>query len=134
MVRDAGEVVQVSAERLRQLVAEDEELSNMILRAFLARRSLLIDMGAGVRLVGSRYSQDTRRVREFLARNRMPFQWMDLESDEEAEALLRALGVPATETPVVVAGEGVLRNPTNADLAECSDSARAAPRRRCAIW
>jgi len=117
VVRDAGEVVQVSAERLRQLVANDEELSNIIMRAFLARREILIDIGAGVKLVGSRYSRCTHRLREFLVRNRMPFQWMDLEDDEEAEALIRALGICAADTPVVISGEGVLRNPSNAEVA-----------------
>ena len=67
VVRDAGEVIQVPASALRKLLAEDEELSNLILRAFLSRRSILIDLGAGVKVVGSRYSRDTRRVREFLA-------------------------------------------------------------------
>ena len=61
---------------------------------------------------------DTRRLREFLARNRMPYQWIDLEEDEEADALLQALGVDAAETPVVIGGDGVLRNPSNAELAE----------------
>jgi thioredoxin reductase (NADPH) len=117
VVRDAGEVIQVSAERLRALVAEDQELSNIVLRAYLARREILIDVGAGVKLVGSRYSRCTHRLREFLARNRMPYQWMDLEQDEEADALLRALGVDAAETPVVISGEGVLRNPSNAEVA-----------------
>ncbi len=117
VVRDAGEVIQVPASALRKLLAEDEELSNLILRAFMSRRSILIDIGAGVKVVGSRYSQDTRRVRTFLARNRMPYHWMDLEDDEEAEALLRGLGVSACETPVVIGGEQVLRNPTNADIA-----------------
>ena len=118
VVRDAGEVIQVSAERLRALVAENEELSNIILRAYLARREILIDVGAGVKLVGSRYSRCTHRLREFLARNRMPFQWMDLEDDEEADALLQALGIDAAETPVVISGEGVLRNPSNAEVAK----------------
>jgi thioredoxin reductase (NADPH) len=117
VVRDPGEVVQVSAEQLRKLVSGDEELSNIILRAYLARREILIDIGAGVKLVGSRYSQCTRRLREFLARNRMPFHWMDLEDDEEADALLRALGISAADTPVVISGDGVLRNPSNADVA-----------------
>ena len=117
VVRDAGEVVQVSAERLRQLVANDEELSNIIMRAFLARREILIDIGAGVKLVGSRYSRCTHRLREFLVRNRMPFQWMDLEDDGEADALIRALGICAADTPVVISGEGVLRNPSNAEVA-----------------
>ena len=118
VVRDPGEVIQVAAGRLREVVSDDEELSNIILRAYLARRSILIDMGAGVRLVGSRYSQCTHRLREFLARNRMPFQWMDLEDDEEADALLRALGVDASETPVLISGEDVLRNPSNAEVAK----------------
>jgi thioredoxin reductase (NADPH) len=117
VVRDGGEVIQVSAQRLRDVVSDDEDLSNVILRAFLSRRSIMIDIGAGAQVIGSRFSQDTRRLREFLARNRMPFQWMDLEDDEEADALLRALGVDASETPVVIAGEDVLRNPTNAEVA-----------------
>ena len=70
-----------------------------------------------MKLVGSRYSSCTHRLREFLARNRMPFQWMDLEDDEEADALLTALGVDASETPVLISWEGVLRNPSNGEVA-----------------
>src|SRR4051794_10015388 len=116
VVRGAGGGLQMPASRLREIVAEDEELSNIVLRAFLARRSILIDLGAGVRVVGSRYSRDTRRLREFLARNRMPYHWMDLEEDEEADALLRALSVAPADTPVVIRGGDVLRNPSNAEL------------------
>jgi len=118
VVRDPGEVIQFSAEQLRELVSRDEELSNIILRAFLARREILINIGAGVKLVGSRYSQCTHRLREFLARNRMPFQWMDLEDDEQADALLTALDIDPAETPVLITGAGVLRNPSNADVAK----------------
>lgn len=132
VVRDAGEVIQVPAGRLRALLAEDEELSNLILRAFMSRRTILIDIGAGVKVVGSRYSQDTRRVRTFLTRNRMPYHWMDLEEDEEAEALLRGLGVSACETPVVIAGHDVLRNPSNADIAaSLGFGSRGAPPPMC---
>ena len=132
VVRDPGEVIQLSPARLRKIVSEDEELSNLILQAFMARRSRLIDMGAGVKVVGSRYSRDTRRLREFLARNRMPHQWMDLEGDEEAETLIRALGVAASETPVVIGGRGVMRNPSNAEVAELLGlGSRGAPPALC---
>jgi thioredoxin reductase (NADPH) len=132
VVRDAGEVIHVPLDRLRELVARDEELSNLILRAYLARRSLLIEIGGGVRVIGSRYSPDTRRLREFLARNRVPHHWLDLEADEEAESLLRALGVAASETPVVVGARGVLRNPSNADVAQLLGlSARGTPPPLC---
>jgi thioredoxin reductase (NADPH) len=118
VVRDPGEVIQVPSARLRELVNQDRELSDVILAAFMARRSILIDAGTGLRLIGSCYSPDTRRLREFLARNRMPYSWVDLEADEEADTLLRCLSVAPAETPVVVSGGSrVLRNPSNRELA-----------------
>jgi thioredoxin reductase (NADPH) len=132
VVRDAGEVIQVPVANLRRLVAEDEELSNLILRAYMARRSILIEVGGGVRVIGSRYSVDARRLREFLARNRVPYHWVDLEEDEEAERSLRALGVEPSETPVVAGGQGVLRDPSNAEVAEMLGlGARGAPPPLC---
>ena len=132
VVRDAGEVIQVPIENLRRLVADDEELSNLILRAFMARRSILIEVGGGVRVIGSRYSLDARRLREFLARNRVPYHWVDLEEDEEAERSLRALGVEPADTPVVAGGQGVLRDPSNAEVAEMLGlGARGAPPPLC---
>ena len=117
VVRDPGEVIQVPLDRLREIVTDDKTLSDVILGAFMARRSILIDVGTGIKLIGSRFSPDSRRLREFLARNRMPHQWIDLEQDEEAEALLDGLGIKPEETPVVVASDGeILRNPSNAEL------------------
>lgn len=117
VVRDPGEVIQVPLDKLRQIVDEDKTLSDLILGAFIARRSILIDVETGVKLIGSRFSPDSRRLRELLARNRMPYQWIDLEADEHADALLGGLGVEPEETPVAITGGGeVLRNPSNADL------------------
>jgi thioredoxin reductase (NADPH) len=118
VVREPGEVLVVPVERVRELVSEDPALGDVILRAFMLRRSILIGLGAGLRIVGSRYSPDTRRLRECLARNRLPHRWIDLERDEEGEALLRALNIRPEETPVVILRDRVLRNPTNAELAE----------------
>ena len=118
VVQEPGEVLIVPAERLRQLVAQDPALGDLIVRAYLIRRSMLIDLGSGFRIVGSRYSPDTRRLREFAVRNRLPHRFIDLEEDQAAEALLRQLGVAPEETPVVIwCAEQVLRNPSTADLA-----------------
>lgn len=117
VVRDAGEVIRVPAERLREVVAHDQELSDLIVAAYLARRSILIDVGTGIKLIGSRYSSDSRRLREFLSRNRMPHTWIDVERDAEAEGLLGGLGVEASDTPVVTWSGQLLRNPTNQELA-----------------
>jgi len=116
-VVEPGEVLQVPTERVRELVAHDQELSDLILRAYLWRRSLLIQEGFGFRIIGSCYSPDTVRLREFAARNRLPHRWFDLERDKQAERLLQRFGVTAQDTPVVIWGGAVLRNPTNAELA-----------------
>jgi thioredoxin reductase (NADPH) len=121
VVREEGEVLVVPVERLRTLVGHDPALGDLILRAYLARRELLIGLGTGFRIIGSRFSPDTRRLREFAARNRLPHRWLDLEQDREAEALLRGLGITTDETPVVIwRGKHVLRNPSNAELARAA--------------
>ncbi len=118
VVREPGAVVRISSERLRELVAGDPALGDLILRALLLRRSILVGLGTGFRIVGSRYSPETRRLREFAARNRLPHRWIDLEEDPGAERLLRMLGVGPDETPVVIlGGSQVLRNPSNQELA-----------------
>jgi thioredoxin reductase (NADPH) len=116
VVRDPGEVIQVPFARFKELIREEPGFADLIIRAYLARRQILIGIGGGVRVVGSRFSPESRRLREFLARNRVPFEWLDLEEDEEAERLLQAAAVDPAETPVVIYGERVLRNPSNSEL------------------
>ncbi|MFC6084005.1 FAD-dependent oxidoreductase [Sphaerisporangium aureirubrum] len=119
VVAEDGEVLAVPADALRRLVAGDPALGDLILRAYLIRRTMLIGLGAGFRIIGSRFSADSRRLREFAARNRLPHRWSDLEQDQEAERFLRSMGVTPEETPVVIwRGETVLRNPSNAELAQ----------------
>jgi thioredoxin reductase (NADPH) len=113
-----GEVLAVPVGGLRAVVSRDPALGDEILRACLVRRTLAIGLGAGFRIVGSCYSQDTRRLRDFAMRNRLPHRFIDLESDPTAEHLLRQFGIGPNETPVVVWRDRVLRNPSNAELAQ----------------
>src|SRR5436853_223189 len=130
IVREAGEVLQVAPETLRRLVGEDSALGDSVLRAFLLRRELLSGLGAGLKIVGSRHLPDTRRLRDFAARNRLPFRWIDPERDPGAEALLERLGISPEETPVVVWGNRVWRNPDNAELAAAAGMREEPPRDR----
>src|ERR1700758_4483909 len=117
MALDAGEVLAVSVARLRELIARDPAFGDLVLRAYLLRRSILIGLGVGLRVIGSRYSPDTRRVRDFAARNRIPVRWLDLETDPAAEAMLAQFGVTPDDTPIVIVYGRLLRNPGNAELA-----------------
>jgi thioredoxin reductase (NADPH) len=117
-MRESGEVLAIPPENLKEVITEEPTLSDIILKAFLARRSVLMRVGTGLRMVGSRRSKDALRLREFAVRNRLPHAWIEMEEDEGAEALLERFGVQPQETPVAIwLGEKVLKNPSNAELA-----------------
>jgi thioredoxin reductase (NADPH) len=73
----------------------------------------------GVRIVGHRFSKDTHDLRDFLARNRVPARWLDIERDGEARELLKVAGVDAEGLPVALLEDGtILERPTVLELAE----------------
>jgi thioredoxin reductase (NADPH) len=70
------------------------------------------------RVVGHRFSPGSHDARDFLARNRVPYEWLDLERDPEAQRLLDIAGVPADRLPAVFLRDGsVLEAPTALELA-----------------
>jgi thioredoxin reductase (NADPH) len=73
----------------------------------------------GVRLIGHRFSKESHDLRDFLARNRVPARWLDVERDSEARELLTVAGVPPERLPVALLADGaVLERPTVLELAE----------------
>ena len=75
-----GEVAEVDREHLLSIVQTDDELSEILMRAFILRRVELIARGLGdVVLIGSTHSAGTLRIQEFLTRNSHPYTYVDLE-------------------------------------------------------
>jgi thioredoxin reductase (NADPH) len=73
----------------------------------------------GVRIVGHRFSKDSHDLRDFLARNRVPARWLDVERDGEARELLAVAGVAPDRLPVALLEDGeVLERPSVLELAE----------------
>jgi thioredoxin reductase (NADPH) len=73
----------------------------------------------GVRVIGHRFSRETHELRDFLARNRVPGRWLDVERDGEARELIAVAGVDEGRLPVVLLEDGtVLEQPTVLELAE----------------
>ena len=118
VVRKRGEVLAIPRAQLKQVVTEDPALSDIILKTFLARRSIGMRAGVGLRIIGSRHSSDATRLREYATRNRLVHGWIEVGEDPKAEALLQAFGATPSQTPVAIwQGKHVLKNPTNAELA-----------------
>jgi thioredoxin reductase (NADPH) len=118
---EPGEVIEVDREDLLKLIQTDSELSDILMRAFILRRVELISHQIGdVVLLGSTYSPDTLRIREFLTRNGYPHAYIDLDKDPDAQELLDRFHVGVQDVPVVICrGQSVLRNPTNREIADC---------------
>ena len=77
----------------------------------------------GIRVLGNRWSPASHNIKDFLARNRVPYQWLDIETaaaDSEIRGLINLLEEEETKTlPLVIFPNGLrLRQPTNAELAE----------------
>jgi thioredoxin reductase (NADPH) len=121
IARGDCEVYEVTGEALRKVLNQCPDISDIILQAFIARRQLLRESPnfTGLRVIGSRYSPDTFRVRDFLSKNRVLFTWVDIETDPNVDQILRQFGVTESDTPVVVCGSMLmLRNPSNLQLAD----------------
>jgi thioredoxin reductase (NADPH) len=118
-VAEPGEVIAVSRDALRRLIATNASLSDKILAAFLARRAILMSGAASaIRVIGSRFSPGSGRVREFLARSRIPHEWLDPDADSDVERVLREFDIAPRDLPVVIATGTVLRRPTPGVLAD----------------
>jgi thioredoxin reductase (NADPH) len=121
VAKGEAEVYEMPGNALRRILNQCPTASDILLQAFIARRQLLRESPnyTGLRVIGSRYSPDTFRVRDFLSKNRILFTWIDLETDPSVDKLLKHFGVTESDTPVVSFGSLLLlRNPSNGQLAD----------------
>jgi thioredoxin reductase (NADPH) len=120
-VREAGEILVITDERLRTIIQTDTELSEIFMRAFILRRVGLLDSKSGdVILLGSSHSAGTLRLQQFLTRNSYPYVNLDVNTDASVQGLLERFHVQAADVPVVLCrGAVVLKNPSNEEVAAC---------------
>jgi thioredoxin reductase (NADPH) len=103
---------------LRSMLASWPEMAEGILRTMTARREWHEKNGYGVlRLIAPRGSRRAFEVRDLLERNLIPTRWYDVDTDDDSAAMLNWLQIPREETPVLVRGTEVLRNPSAAQVA-----------------
>ena len=60
----------------------------------------------GVRVIGHRWSPEAHRIKDFLARNQVPYRWLDVEGNAESAALLAATGLEDEALPIVIFPDG----------------------------
>ena len=120
VARGKTEVFEIGRQDIKRIMSERPVLGEILLRAFIARRELLVASGfQGLRVIGSGSSRDTFRIRDFLARNQVPFTWVDMDRESQVSEMLRGFGLSESDTPVIICGsEPLLRNPSTRALVE----------------
>ncbi len=119
-------VVRVPREGFRRLVGTEADIAEIMMRAFILRRVGFIREGqGGVLLIGPGHGGDTIRLQRFMTRNGYPHRLLDTSVDPDAGGFLDGFDLRGTALPVVVAHDArgdaaaaVLRNPSNAELAD----------------
>ena len=111
----------VRSQRLRDLMVQEAELGERIMRALILRRVGLLQSGmTGPIVIGHAGSADVLRLQGFLARNGQPHSVLDADSDPCAMTLIERFHVDPHHLPIVLCPNGkLLRNPGENELARC---------------
>src|SRR6201985_1428779 len=112
------DVIEFDRSKLRTMVARWPEFGEHVFATLLERRAWHEARGDGVmRLTAPGGPRRAFEVRDLLERNLLPVRFFDVDTDEESAAMLKWLGIPRSETPVLVHATQVMRNPSAAQVA-----------------
>lgn len=116
--RGVVEALRVEASALRSLLNDVPTLSDLLLDAFQSRRAMLERQDVvGVRVVGSGHCAEANLLREFLYKNKVPFTFVDADSDETL-AWREQRGVASADLPALVCSEAIVSRPALAEVAQ----------------
>jgi len=115
------EALVIPSRRLRDVLVENADLGERIMRALILRRVGLLETGSGGPvIVGHSGQGDMLRLENFLARNGHPHQRLDPDVDSCARTLVERFHIAPNELPIVLCPNGqLLRNPSENELARC---------------
>ncbi len=110
--------IAVDRDTLRSLLYDDEQLSDLVLSTFIARREALQQVqGIGIEIVGPRSSQPTMGMLAFARSNRLPFTWRDSERPDDPAATELVAGLDQASLPLVrLPGGTELRGPSTGQV------------------
>lgn len=107
--------------RLRDVMVQEADLGERIMRALILRRVGLLEQNVGGPvIIGYEGSRDVLRLEQFLRRNGHPFQNLDPATDNCAKTLVEKFQIETGDLPTVLCPSGqLLHNPTEGQLARC---------------
>ncbi|MCG8413035.1 MAG: FAD-dependent oxidoreductase, partial [Pseudomonadales bacterium] len=117
---ETGDVLHISHESFKRLLAENVDFSDIFVRTLTARRAFARESDFGtIIVIGGAQDRTVFAARDLLAKHGLPHTWLDPETDELADKVLAARDIPREQLPVVLRGNSrVLSKPTVSELSE----------------
>ena len=102
---DPGELLVVGIDALRSVIANQPELGDLFLAAFVERRKILMAAASpSLRIIGSRFSRESLALREYAWRTNLVHEWVDYERAVDADRMLADAQLTPTDLPAVIVG------------------------------
>jgi thioredoxin reductase (NADPH) len=114
-------VLPFDADHLRSLVIGSAGLGEIIMRAFILRRVMLLtEPGTGSVIIGVPGTQYLSQLENFLSRNGFPYSVLDARQDGESQAIIERFAVTPAELPIMLCPDGtLLKRPSEAEAGAC---------------
>ncbi|TGP45465.1 cyclic nucleotide-binding domain-containing protein [bacterium M00.F.Ca.ET.230.01.1.1] len=115
------EAVVIPSQRLRDLMVQEANLGERVMRALILRRVGLLESGAsGPVVIGPPGNGDVLRLQGFLRRSGLPHRALDSDTDPCAKTLIERFHVDPHHLPIVLCPNGkLMHNPGENELARC---------------
>lgn len=112
-------LLRINPKMLKEAIAEHSDISDVLLNAFLLRQeTVLNEFTGGIRLVGSGNSKPTYEIRDFMDKNHIWYNFLDVDVSDEAQALLQNFNIAIDELPILINSDAkVCQNPSLDELA-----------------
>lgn len=115
-------VLRVKPEKLKEAISKNSDISDVLLNAFLLRQqTMLTEISGGIKLIGSGRSNETYAIRDFLEKNHIWHNFVDVDSATEALELLKNFDLTTNDLPILINGDAkICRQPSIEQLARYS--------------
>lgn len=112
-------LLRIKPKNLREVISRYSEISAILLKAFFLRQEVVLnEITGGLILIGSNSSKKTYAIRDFLEKNHIWHNYLDIKTSERAQELLKNFDINQSDLPIVItATSKVCKNPTIEQLA-----------------
>lgn len=112
-------LLRIKPSKLKEAITQHSDISDVLLNAFLLRQeTALSEFTGGMKLLGSGNSKDTYAIRDFMDKNHIWYNFLDIDVSEEAKELLEHFNLASDALPILINSEAsICQNPSLDQLA-----------------